>query len=111
MSEEREPQFEALLESVREEEPIDLTTPFAQSLHAALAKAIGAMRGEGVIEMEDADLEALLTELTSVALDSNSRKKLLRRVVYHLIHSDHVGEVYGTDDEISSGLRRFFEGD
>lgn len=111
MSEEREVDPKAILESITQPEPVDLDTPFAKSLGAALREGVASMRGAGVIEMKDEDVDSLIAELTEVALDSSSRKKLLRRVVYSLVHSDHVEEVYETDEAISTVFRGFLEGE
>lgn len=107
MSDEPEFDLKALLGIVEKEksEP----TPFAQSVAGALEKAITSMRAAGVIEVEDANVEALVAEVTNAALDSSSLKRLLLRVVKTLIHSDLVEEVYGTDEEISASLRPFLD--
>lgn len=85
-------------------------TPFAQSMAAALTKAVASMRAEEMIEMEDANVEGLVAEVVDAALESSSLKRLILRVVKTLIHSDLVEEVYGTDQEISAALRPFLEG-
>ncbi|MBW2240513.1 MAG: hypothetical protein JRH01_00880 [Deltaproteobacteria bacterium] len=107
MSEDPEFNLKALLGIVEKEksEP----TPFAQSVGAALGKAITSMRAEGVIEVEDANVEPLVAEVTNSALESSSLKRLVLRVVKTLIHSDLVEEVYGTDEEISASLRPFLD--
>ena len=85
-------------------------TPFAQSVARALKEAVAALRAEGMIEVEDANVEALATQVAEVALESTSLKRLPLRIVKTLIHSDFVEEVYGTDEEISSALRPFLDG-
>jgi hypothetical protein len=85
-------------------------TPFAQSVVRALKEAVAALRAEGMIEVEDANVEALAAQVADVALESTSLKKLPLRLVKTLIHSDFVEEVYGTDEEISSALRPFLDG-
>ncbi|MCP5058976.1 MAG: hypothetical protein GY937_19915 [bacterium] len=107
MSDEPEFDLKALLGIVEKEksEP----TPFAKSVAGALEKAIASMRAEGVIEVEDANVEPLVAEVTNAALDSSSLKRLLLRVVKTLIHSELVEEVYGTDEEISASLRPFLD--
>lgn len=84
-------------------------TPFAQSVTRALQAAVTALRAKGMIEVEDANVEALATQVAEVALESTSLKKLPLRIVKTLIHSDLVEEVYGTDEEISSALRPFLD--
>ena len=108
----RDPDLAALLEAVGHaadapEEPEH--SPFAKRLGAALAEAVEALRADGVIEVEDGHLELLVAEVTEVGLDSRSPKQLIKKVIRSLIASDHVEEVYGTDDEISAQLRRFLD--
>jgi hypothetical protein len=84
-------------------------TPFAQHVVAVLTKALGSLRADGVIEVDDANCEGLAAEVIGAALEATSSKRLPRRIVQTLIHSDFVEEVYGTDDEISGALRPFLE--
>ena len=91
-----------------EEEPEE-PTAFAKSVSAALTDALAAMRREGVVEVEDENLAALTAELTAAAVEARSLKRLLRRVVDTLVNSTRVEEVYGTDEELSTFFRRFFE--
>lgn len=107
MGEDPEFDLKALL-GLPAEEPAE-PTAFEQSIAEALAAALAAMRAEGIVEVEEAHVEALVTELRDAAVEANSLKRLLRRVVNALIHSARVEEVYGTDDELSAFLRRFFE--
>jgi hypothetical protein len=85
-------------------------TPFALSVADALTQALAKLRADGVIEVEDANVEALAVEVTHAALESSSVKRLPLRIVKTLIHSDLVEEVYGTDEEVSSALRPFLDG-
>ena len=84
-------------------------TAFAQSVATALTKAVVAMRAAGMIEIEDANVDAVAREVISAALESSSLKRLPLRLVKTLIHSDHVEEVYGTDEEIGAALRPFLD--
>jgi len=104
-----EPDFDlnALL-GMPAEEPAE-PTAFEQSVGEALGAAVAAMRKEEIIEIDDANVEALVIELKNAAVESRSLKKLLRRVVNALVHSERVEEVYGTDEELSTFLLRFFE--
>ena len=85
-------------------------TPFAQNVAVTLTKALAQLRADGVIEVEDENVEALATEVIEAALESSSVKRLPLRLVKTLIHSDLVEEVYGTDEEVSSALRPFLDG-
>lgn len=84
-------------------------TPFAQRVAATLTEALASLRADGMIEIEDANVEGLATEVIDGALESSSVERLPLRIVKTLIHSDLVEEVYGTDEEISSALRPFLD--
>lgn len=84
-------------------------TPFAESMALALTQALAFLRDEGMIEVEAENLAALTTQVVEVGLESASMKNLPLRIVKTLMHSDFVEEVYGTDAEISSALRRILE--
>lgn len=84
-------------------------TAFEESVGVALAAAVATMRRDGMLDVEDADVEALVRELREAAAESSSLKRLLKRVVNVLVHSDRVQEVYGTDEALSAMIRRSFE--
>jgi hypothetical protein len=85
-------------------------TPFARSVTRALTQAVTELKANGTIEVEDANVEALATQVAQVVLESTSLKKLPLRIVKTLIHSDLVEEVFGTDEEISTALHPFLDG-
>lgn len=84
-------------------------TEFALHVGAVLTKAVSALREQGVIEVEEPNLEALSSEIANVALEMSSLKKLPQRLVNTLMRSDLVEEVYGTDSEIGTALRPFLD--
>lgn len=94
-------------------EPPDPTLPevppFAQSVAAALAKALVALRASGMVEVEDDNLPGLTNEVVEAVLESSSTKKIPLRITKTLIHSEYVEEVYGTDAEIAEALRPFLD--
>jgi hypothetical protein len=85
-------------------------TPFARNVAATLTSALAKLRADGVIEVEDANMDGLASEVIEAALESSSVKRLPLRLVKTLIHSDLVEEVYGTDEEVTSALRPFLDG-
>jgi hypothetical protein len=85
-------------------------TPFAQNVAATLTTALAQLRADGILEVEDANMDGLAREVIDAALESSSAKRLPLRLVKTLIHSDLVEEVYGTDEEVSSALRPFLDG-
>jgi hypothetical protein len=110
MSKEKE-LIEALMGAVGDETEIsdepEPETAFGLALSAALGSAVAYMRGEGVIEMEDHHVEGLVMELKEVGLDARSPKQMMRRLSRTLVESDHVEEVFGSDDDISAAVQRF----
>ncbi len=123
MSKDRDEDLAALLKAVLAEddglsdvpdeapEPAPPVSEFEKQLHAALLEAIGIMRQREVIEIEDDSIEPLVAEITEAGLDTKSPKQLIIRVIKSLLESDHVDEVYGTDEEISQLLRSLLGGD
>ena len=91
------------------EPEVSLPTPFARTVASALTNALADLRAKEMIEVEDANVEALATEVINVALESVSQRKLPLRIVKTLIHSELVEEVYGTDEELSAVLRPFLD--
>jgi len=91
-----------------DEEPEE-PTEFEKAVGAALTEAIAAMRAAEIIEVEPDNVQPLVAEATDAAIESASLKRLLKRIVNTLVHSDLVEEVYGTDAELTAFLRRFFE--
>jgi hypothetical protein len=83
---------------------------FGQRLGAAIRDALLHLRTQGLVEIEDASLEAVVIECSHAGLDAHSPKQMIRRVIHSLIHSDLTEEVYGTDDQLADELRRFFGG-
>ena len=114
MNKDRDLDLQALLRAVVDEPPEEvvpaaLASPFAIQLSAALTEAIGAMRTEGVIEVEEDRIEALVSEVAEAGLDSHSPKHLIKKVIRTMIESEYVEEVYGTDEVLSVSLRRFLD--
>lgn len=81
-------------------------SPFAAKLAESIAVALRTMRAEGAIEIDEGSLESVIVEVTEAGLDARSPKQLIKRVIRTLIESEHVAEVYGTDDELGDSLKR-----
>jgi hypothetical protein len=81
---------------------------YGQRLGAATRDAVLHLRALELVEIEDASLDALVAECVEAGLEARSPKQIPRRVIRALIASDHAEEVYGTDDQLSDELRRFF---
>ena len=89
--------------------PREEPTEFARSVAAILGEALQSLQASGMVEVEEPNLERLTQEVVDAALESHSLKKLPRRIVKTLIHSELVEEVYGTDEEIGSALQPFLD--
>ena len=114
MNKDADADLQALLRAVLDEEPPQpaaTASPFAIQLNAALTEAIGAMRADGMIEIEDDRVEPLVAEVAEAGLDSHSAKHLVKKVIRTLIESDYVEEVYGSDEALSASLRRYLDPD
>ena len=112
MSDQRDIDLKTLLGAVLDEVPPEPPrSPFAQKLIAALTDAVAAMRADGVLEVEDGNVENLVIEVAEAGLDSNSPKHLMKKVIRTLLASEYVEEIYATDDELSTSLRRFLDPD
>ncbi len=107
----KEIDLEAILAAVGAErsQEAPAASEFGQRLSAALEEAVGFLRKEGLVEVEDAKAAALMTEVTTAGLDARSPKQLMNRVVHTLIESDLVEEVYGTDEMLFGALRGFLD--
>ena len=68
------------------------------------------MRTQGIIEVEDDSMPALIAEATEAGLDTKSPKQLVKRVIRVLLESENVEEVYGTDEAISSSIKDLLGG-
>ncbi|MDJ0786864.1 MAG: hypothetical protein QNK05_08635 [Myxococcota bacterium] len=104
--------LEALLAAVGAE-PSSVHQPaaseFGERLRAALEEAVGALREQELVDVAEDHLPILLAEVTEAGLDSRSPKQLMKRVVRTLIASEHVEEVYGTDEMLFDALRSFLD--
>ena len=81
-------------------------SPFAIQLAESIDRALRQMRSDGAVEIDDGSLDSVILEVTEAGLDARSPKQLIKRVIRTLIESEHVGEVYGTDDELGDSLKR-----
>lgn len=108
----KEIDLEALLAAVGSERTVEeapAASEFGQRLSAALEEAVGFLRSEGLVEVVEGGAQALVDEVTTVGLDARSPKQLMKRVVHTMIESEHVEEVFGTDEMLFDGLRRFLD--
>ena len=74
----------------------------AREVEAALAALVGA----GLVEIDDDRRPALVAELATVVGEARSPRDYLKRFVRCVVHSDHVEEIYGSDDELQAVVAR-----
>ena len=108
---EKNPEIEALLAALGAEREAaqPAASEFGERLGRALEEALGHLRQEGLVEVTDANLPALQAEVIAAGLDARSPKQLMKRVVHSLIESEHVEEVFGTDEMLFDALRGFLD--
>lgn len=88
--------------SLDSEEPEVEDTPFVRKLRSALEATITKMISKELIELDDEKRPMLLQELVVAGADARSVKHMLDKLTGTLVASDHVDEVYASDDEIQN---------
>ena len=130
MSSDRDLDLKALLSAIMSDdaEPIDLEnidfdeddeddepevpqTEFGRRLAAATRAAVDQMRGDGSLEVEEENIDALVNEVAEAGIEANSPKQLLKKVLNALLESERVEEIYGTDEMIKRTLSVFLGGE
>ncbi len=81
-------------------------TPFTRKLMQALSTSLDRMVERGELELDPDRKEALLIELVTAGSDARSVKHMLKKLTNTLVESDHVEEIYPSDDEIQDRLRQ-----
>ncbi len=80
-------------------------TPFTRKLMQALSLSLDNMLQEGEIELHPDRKEALLIELVTAGSDARSVKHMLKKLTATLVDSEHVEEIYPSDDKIQDRLK------
>lgn len=80
--------------------------PFAQQLRPLLKKILEVLSQQELIEFEPEKKELLYKEMTEAAAKSRHPKALLKAVMYALIKSDNVEEIYGSDSELMMHIKK-----
>lgn len=92
-------------EEVGEEPPPFQHTPFTRKLMHALSTSLDGMVERGELELDPDRKEALLIELVTAGSDARSVKHMLKKLTSTLVESDHVEEIYPSDDRIQDRLK------
>lgn len=80
-------------------------TPFTRRLMQALSVSLDRMVERDEIELNPDRKEALLIELVTAGSDARSVKHMLKKITNTLVESEHVDEIYPTDERIQDRLR------
>jgi hypothetical protein len=88
-----------------EEPPPFQHTPFTRKLMQALSISLDNMVQEGELELDPDRKDALLIELVTAGSDARSVKHMLKKLTSTLVDSEHVEEIYPSDDKIQDRLK------
>lgn len=80
-------------------------TPFTRKLMQALSASLDKMVERGDLELDPDRKEALLIELVTAGSDARSVKHMLKKLTTTLVESEHVEEIYPSDDNIQEMLK------
>ncbi|MCZ6807008.1 MAG: hypothetical protein O7F08_08655 [Deltaproteobacteria bacterium] len=80
-------------------------TPFTRKLMQALSSSLDNMVREGELELDPGRKDALLIELVTAGSDARSVKHMLKKLTSTLVDSEHVEEIYPSDDKIRDRLK------
>ncbi len=92
-------------ETAEEEPPPFQHTPFTRRLMQALSVSLDRMVEKGELELDPDRKEALLIELVTAGSDARSVKHMLKKLTSTLVESEHVEEIYPSDDKIRDQLK------
>jgi hypothetical protein len=71
----------------------------------ALSISLDGMVERGELELDADRKEALLIELVTAGSDARSVKHMLKKLTSTLVDSEHVEEIYPSDDKIQDRLK------
>lgn len=85
------------------EEPL---SEFAKQLRPSMLNILKMLVEAELIEFEDEKKEELVKEMSQAAENARRPKAILKAVLYALIESDNVEEVYGNDSELMIVIKK-----
>ena len=80
-------------------------TPFTRKLMQALSVSLDKMVEQGELELDPDRKESLLIELVTAGSDARSVKHMLKKLTTTLVDSEHVEEIYPSDEKIQDRLK------
>ncbi|MEM7446618.1 MAG: hypothetical protein AAF355_00080 [Myxococcota bacterium] len=102
----------ALAGNVAEEQgehPPEQESPFAKALSMSLSVCLEEMCTREIVEVDEGNQAALVAELVTSACDAHNPKHMYKKLARTLLDSEHVEEVYASDDELLRTFARFLE--
>jgi len=81
-------------------------TPFTRKLMQVLSSSLDGMVRDGELELDPDRKDALLIELVTAGSDARSVKHMLKKLTSTLVDSEHVEEIYPSDDKIQDRLKQ-----
>ncbi|MCA9606921.1 MAG: hypothetical protein KC619_15045 [Myxococcales bacterium] len=69
-------------------------------MNSEVERALSALIEAELVEIDEGRRPALIAELATVVGEARSPRDYLKRFVRTIVHSDHVEEIYGSDDEL-----------
>lgn len=91
--------------SFEDEQPPFQHTPFTRRLMQALSVSLDRMVEKGELEFDADRKEALLIELVTAGSDARSVKHMLKKLTTTLVDSEHVEEIYPSDEMIQERFK------
>lgn len=81
---------------------------FEQVMNSVLLRVLADLEAEELLEVEAGSMPALAAELTTLAADAPTPKKMLKILVEAVVESDLVEEVYADDNTLAERFARAF---
>jgi hypothetical protein len=75
-------------------------SPYERHLAGALESTLDRLLRENLLEVDEAHRPPLLAELLAAAANAETPKRMLKKTVRTLVDSDHVEEIYATDEQL-----------
>ncbi|MBN2343014.1 MAG: hypothetical protein JXX29_00700 [Deltaproteobacteria bacterium] len=88
-----------------EEPPKSPPSEFALQLRPRLENILQVLTQAEMIEFDDKNREPLIEEMTEAAENARNPKAILKALMYALIESEYVEEVYGSDPELLNHIQ------
>lgn len=85
---------------------VDDLSPYERHLLSALEKTLDRLVRENLAEVDDDHRQPLLLELLTATASAETPNRMLKKAVRTLVDSDHVAEIYASDDELQDILKQ-----